>query len=116
MLDHDNHYPRGYRVPYFILFLRGDGQSTLNHIACFTIQCGELSILDNFSNMKQRLFPNLLQTLFYLVCNSAKKFHFNLTRNEAEVSCPIFRTLPEICIAKFSRVTQVDKFIERFKG
>ena len=32
MIDRDNPYPRGYRVPEFSLFSRKNGQSTLEHI------------------------------------------------------------------------------------
>ena len=60
VIDRDNPYPRGYRVPEFFLFSRKNGQSTLEHIACFTIQCGELANFENFSNFKLRLFPNSL--------------------------------------------------------
>ena len=60
MIDRDNLYPRGYKVPEFSLFFEKNGQSTLEHIAHFTIQCGELANFENFSNFKLRLFPNSL--------------------------------------------------------
>ena len=60
MIDKDNSYPRGYRVPEFCLFSGENGQSTLEHIAHFTIQYGELVNFENFSNFKLRLFPNSL--------------------------------------------------------
>ena len=60
MIDRDNPYPKGYRVPEFSLFFGKNGQSTLEHIARFTIQYGELANFENFPNFKLRLFPNSL--------------------------------------------------------
>ena len=59
-INRDNLYPRGYRVPKFTLFFGEEGQSTLEHVAKFTIQCGELTNYENFCNFKLRLFPNSL--------------------------------------------------------
>ena len=59
-IDRDNPYPRGYRIPEFLLFSREDGQPTLEHIAWFTIQCGELVNCENFTNYCLRLFSNTL--------------------------------------------------------
>ena len=56
VIDRDNPYPRGYRVPEFFLFSRENGQSTLEHIARFTIQYGELANFENFSNFKLNCF------------------------------------------------------------
>ena len=60
VIDKDNPYPKGYRIPKFSLFFREDGQSTLEHVARFTMQCGELANYENFPYFKLRLFPNLL--------------------------------------------------------
>ena len=51
-IDRDNPYPRGYRIPKFSLFSGEDGQSTLKHIARFTIQYGELANFENFTNYR----------------------------------------------------------------
>ena len=59
-INRDNLYLRGYCIPEFSLFSREDGQSTLEHIARFTIQCGELANYENFTNYRLRLFPNTL--------------------------------------------------------
>ena len=37
MIDKENPYPRGYRIPDFSLFSREDGQFTLEHVARFTV-------------------------------------------------------------------------------
>ena len=64
MIDRENPYLRGYRIPDF-LFFRKDGQSTLENIARFTVQCGELANYENFYHFKLRLFTNsLLRTSF----------------------------------------------------
>ena len=60
MIDRENPYPRGYMILDFSLFSREDGQSTLNHVARFTMQCGELANYENFYYFKLRLFPNSL--------------------------------------------------------
>ena len=60
MIDKENPYPRGYRILDFSLFSGEDGQSTLEHIARFTVQCGELANYENFYHFKLRLFPNSL--------------------------------------------------------
>ena len=121
VIDRDNPYPRGYRVPEFSLFSGENGQSTLEHIAHFTIQCGELANFENFSNFKLRLFPNSLT-------GNAFTWYATLPRNsvltwqemERQFHTQFFRTEPEVCIAELSRVTQragesADLFIARFK-
>ncbi|KZV41202.1 hypothetical protein F511_17161 [Dorcoceras hygrometricum] len=60
IIDHNNPYPRGYKIPDFNLFSGEYGQSTVEHIARFTIKCGILENLENFANLKLRLFPNTL--------------------------------------------------------
>ena len=40
MIDRENPYPRGYRILDFSLFSREDGQSAIEHVARFTVQCG----------------------------------------------------------------------------
>ena len=58
MIDSENPYPRGYRILDFSLLFGEDGQSTIEHVARFTMQCGELANYENFYNFKIRLFPN----------------------------------------------------------
>ena len=60
MIDRENPYPRGYRIPDFSIFFREDGQSTLEHVARFTVQCGELANYENLYHFKLRSFPNSL--------------------------------------------------------
>ena len=60
MIDKENPYPRRYKILDFSLFSGEDGQSTLKHVARFTIQCGELANYENFYHFKLRLFPNSL--------------------------------------------------------
>ncbi|GKV15503.1 hypothetical protein SLEP1_g26290 [Rubroshorea leprosula] len=57
IIDHENPFPRGFKVPEFTLFSGEVGQSTIEHIGRFTIQCGEASGDDN---LKLRLFPSSL--------------------------------------------------------
>ena len=44
----------------FSLLSGEDGQSTLEHIAKFTVQYGELANYENLYHFKIRLFPNSL--------------------------------------------------------
>ena len=60
MIDREKPYPRGYKILDFSLFSREDGQSTLEHVARFTVQCGELANYENFYHFKLRLFHNSL--------------------------------------------------------
>ena len=39
MIDRDNLNPRGYKINDSSLFSGEDGQSTLEHVARFTVQC-----------------------------------------------------------------------------
>ncbi|KZV58259.1 hypothetical protein F511_01110 [Dorcoceras hygrometricum] len=55
MIDHNNPYPRGYKIPDFSLFTGEDGQSAVEHVARFTIKCGTLANLENFSRLKIRI-------------------------------------------------------------
>ena len=59
-IDREKPYPKGYRIPKFSLFFRVYGQSILEHVARFTIQCGELTNYENFLYLKLMLFPNSL--------------------------------------------------------
>ena len=61
MIGRENPYPRGYRTLDFSLFSRGEGQSTLEYVTRFTVQCGEFVNDENFYHFKVRLFPNSLK-------------------------------------------------------
>ena len=60
MIDRENPYPRGYRILDFYLFSGENGYSTLEHVARFTVQCGELANYENFYHFKLILFPSSL--------------------------------------------------------
>ena len=60
MKDRENPYPRGHRILDFSLFSEEDGQSTLKHVARFTVQCEELVNYENFYHFNLRLFPKSL--------------------------------------------------------
>ena len=60
MIDRENPCLRGYRILDFSFFFREDGQSTLEHVARFIMQCGELANYENLYHFKLRLFPNSL--------------------------------------------------------
>ncbi|XP_073017837.1 uncharacterized protein [Primulina eburnea] len=121
VVDRDNPYPKGYRIPDFKLYSGEDGQSSVEHVAKFTIQCRELANLENFSNYKLRLLPNSLTS-------TAFTWHATLPRNsimtwhdmERQFHTQFFRTVPDISIAELSRVIQkpgesANDFICKFK-
>ncbi|XP_065877525.1 uncharacterized protein [Euphorbia lathyris] len=120
-IDMENPYPRGYRVPNFSLFSGEDGLSTLEHVARFTIQCGELANYPNFNHLKLRLFPNFLT-------GPAFTWYATLPRDsihgwqdmERQFHTQFLRAEPEVCVAELSRLTlkggeRADQFIARFK-
>ena len=120
-IDRESPYPRGYRILEFSLFSGENGQSTLEHVARFTVQCGEFANYENFSYLKLRLFPNSLT-------GDAFTWYATLLRNsimswqemERQFHTQFFREEPEICIAELSRVTQrggesLKSFLTSFK-
>ena len=70
MIDRENPYPRGYRIPDFSLFFGEDDQSTLEHVARFIVQCGELANFENFYHFKLRRFPNSLIGETFIWCRT----------------------------------------------
>ena len=120
-IDRDNPYPRGYRIPEFSLFSGEERQSTLEHVAKFTIQCGELANYENFYNFKLRLFPNLLTgSAFTWYATLPRNSVFTWQKMERAFHTQFFKMKPEVCVAELSRMTQrpgenADSFIARFK-
>ncbi|XP_073019168.1 uncharacterized protein [Primulina eburnea] len=121
VVDRDNPYPRGYRIPDFTLYSGEDGLSSVEHVARFTIQCGELANLENFCNYKLRLFPNsLTSTAFTWYATLPRDSIMTWHDMERQFHTQFFRTMPEISIAELSRVVQkpgesANDFICEFK-
>lgn len=75
IIEKENPYPRGYKIPHFSLFSREDGQSTLKHVVKFTVQCEELANYENFYHFKLKLFPkSLTGTTFICYATLLKNF------------------------------------------
>ncbi|PKI36989.1 hypothetical protein CRG98_042611 [Punica granatum] len=92
-IDRVHQFPKGYKVPDFVLFSGEEKKSTIEHIARFSVQCGEAGSKDY---LKLRLFAN-----------SLTKSAFPWTE-------------PDITVAYLARVTQlqgesVEKYIARFR-
>ena len=49
--------PRGYKIPKFTKFLGEIRKSTIEHVARFTLECGDLS---SFEILKIKYFPSSL--------------------------------------------------------
>lgn len=56
-IDRVHQFPKGYKVPEFVLFFGEEKKSTIEHIARFSVQCGEARSKDY---LKLRLFANSL--------------------------------------------------------
>ena len=93
----------------------------MEHVARFTMQCGELANYEKFYHFKLRLFPNSLTRATF-------KWYTTLARNsiqrwqemERQFHTQFFRVEPEVCIIELSRVAQrneetADLFISLFK-
>ena len=107
MIDRENPYLREYKILDFSLFSREDGQSTLEHVARFTVQRGELANYENFYHFKLRLFPNSLTWVAFtwytkLPRNSIRSWQ----EMERQFHTQFFRAKLEVCIEELSRVTQ----------
>ncbi|XP_073121819.1 uncharacterized protein [Henckelia pumila] len=60
IIDINNPYPKGFKVPNFTLFSGDDSQSSTEHVSRLTIRYGTLGNYENFPFFKMRLFPNTL--------------------------------------------------------
>jgi hypothetical protein len=56
-IDRVHQFPKGYKVPEFVLFSDEEKKSTIEHIARFSVQCGEARSKDY---LELRLFANSL--------------------------------------------------------
>ena len=121
MINKENPYPRGYRILDFSLFSGEDGQSTLEHVARFIVQCGELANYENFYNFKLRPFPNsLTRAIFTWYTTLPRNSIQSWQEMERQFHTQFFKVEPEVCITELSRATQrnretVDLFISHFK-
>ena len=117
MIDKENPYPRGYRILDFYLFSGEDGQSTMEHVARFTMQYGELANYENLYHFKLRLFPNSLTgATFTWYTTFPRNSIQSWQEMERQFHTQFFKAELEVCIAKLSKVTQrngeiVDLFI-----
>ena len=106
MIERKNPYPRGYRILDFSLFSGEDGQSTIEHVARFTVQCGDLANYENFYHFKLRLFPNsLIGATFTWYTTLPRNSIQSWQEMERQFLTKFFRVEPEVCITELSRVT-----------
>ena len=105
----ENPYLRGYRILGFSLFSREDGQSTLEHVSRFTVQCGELANYENFYHFKLRLFPNsLIEAAFTWYTTLLRNSIQSWQEMERQFQTQFFKAEPAVCIIELSRVTQIN--------
>ena len=109
MIDRENPYPRGYKIPDFFLLFGEDGQSTLEHVVRFTVQRGELASYENFYNFKLIVFPNsLIGATFTWYTTLPRNSIQSWQEMERQFHTQFFRDEPKACIAELSRVTQIN--------
>ncbi|XP_075479341.1 uncharacterized protein LOC142520224 [Primulina tabacum] len=93
----------------------------MEHIARFTIKCGELVNLENLNNLKFWLFPkSLTGTAFAWYASLPRNLVMSWQEMERQFHIQFYIIELEVCISDLSRVTQkkgesVISFIERFK-
>ncbi|GKV48260.1 hypothetical protein SLEP1_g55084 [Rubroshorea leprosula] len=118
IIDHENPFPRGFKVPKFTLFSGEVGQSTIEHIGRFTIQCGEASGDDN---LKLRLFPSSLTgTTLTWYLNLPQNSVYSWRQMEDLFHTQFYRCEPEVSMADLSRLAQKpgessEAFLARFR-
>lgn len=64
--------PRGWKVPKFTKFVGDTNESTVEHIALYLTEEGDI---ENNENLRMRYFPNSLKKCLYMVYNSRCPFH-----------------------------------------
>ncbi|GKV04390.1 hypothetical protein SLEP1_g16548 [Rubroshorea leprosula] len=117
IIDYENPFPRGFKVPEFTLFFGEVGQSTIEHIGRFTIQCGEASGDDN---LKLRLFPSsLIATAFTWYLSLPQNSVYSWRQIEDLFHTQFYRCGPEVSMVDLSRLAQKpgelsEAFLARF--
>ncbi|GKV02584.1 hypothetical protein SLEP1_g15006 [Rubroshorea leprosula] len=118
IIDHENPFPRGFKVPEFTLFSSEVGQSTIEHIGHFTIQCGEASGDDN---LKLRLFPSSLTgTALTWYLSLPQNSVYSWRQMEDLFHTQFYRCEPEVSMVDLSRLAQKpgessEAFLARFR-
>ncbi|GKV02908.1 hypothetical protein SLEP1_g15286 [Rubroshorea leprosula] len=118
IIDHENLFPRGFKVPKFTLFSSEASQSTIEHIGRFTIQCGEASGDDN---LKLKLFPSSLTGIaltWYL--SLPQNSVYSWRQMEDFFHTQFYRCELEVSMADLSRLAQKpgessEAFLARFQ-
>ncbi|GKV21983.1 hypothetical protein SLEP1_g31893 [Rubroshorea leprosula] len=118
IIDHENPFPRGFKVPEFTLFSGEVGQFTIEHIGRFTIQCGEASGDDN---LKLKLFPSSLTgTALTWYLGLPQNSVYSWRQMEDLFHTQFYRCEPEVSMADLSRLAQKpgessEAFLVRFR-
>ncbi|GKV42144.1 hypothetical protein SLEP1_g49581 [Rubroshorea leprosula] len=117
IIDHENPFPWGFKVPEFTLFSGEVGQSTIEHIGRFTIQCGEASGDDN---LKLRLFlSSLTGTTLTWYLSLPQNSVYSWRQMEDLFHTQFYHCEPEVSMADLSRLAQKPResseaFLARF--
>ena len=68
--------PRGWKIPKFTKFAGDTSESTVEHIARYLTEAGDLA---NNENLRMKYFPNsLTKKCFYMVYHPPSTFNFQL--------------------------------------
>ncbi|GKV01312.1 hypothetical protein SLEP1_g13873 [Rubroshorea leprosula] len=104
VIDHENPFPKGFKVPEFTLFSDEVGQSTIEHIGRFTIQCREASGDDT---LKLKLFPSSLTgTALTWYLNLPQNSVYSWRQMEDLFPTQFYRCEPEVSMADLLRLAQ----------
>jgi hypothetical protein len=112
-------YLRGYRVPEFAKFSGEDGNTTLEHVGQFILQCGEASANDA---LKLRLFPlSLSGTAFTWFTSLAPNSVFTWAQLEQKFHEYFFSDDTELRLSHLTTIKQkhnesAAEYIRRFRN
>ncbi|XP_050233432.1 uncharacterized protein LOC126681919 [Mercurialis annua] len=113
-------FPRGYKVPEFSLFSGEEkSQSTVEHIARFSAQCGEAGAHDFW---KLRLFASFLTKVAFTWYSHLSPNSVDTWKDpEIKFHEKFYRAPPDVTLADLARISQlpsesVEKYIDRFRN
>ena len=118
-IDKLHPFPRGYKVLEFLLFLGEDKhQSSIEHVARFTVQCGEASANDLW---RLRLFGNSLTKSAFTWYTHLPSHSITTWKDlEEKFHVKFYRARPDISLADLAKISQlpgefVEQYIMRFR-
>lgn len=102
-IDRVHQFPKGYKVPDFVIFFGEEKKSTIEHIARFSVQCGETRSKDYLK----------LRLLAYSLTKSAFPWYMNIPPHsikswydlESKFHEQSYKREPDITVADLARLS-----------